>query len=86
MIFGLSVFMAPGAITNFTRQNLPQDSWGAAISWFTVTFAIAQTLGPVGAGLIGDTMDDIGASLLAASGVLLLGAVAALSQRRLGTK
>lgn len=85
MIFGLSVFMAPGAITNFTRQNLPQESWGAAISWFTVTFAIAQTLGPVGAGLIGDIMGDIGASLLAASGVLLLGAVAALSQQHLGT-
>ncbi|WP_050927879.1 YbfB/YjiJ family MFS transporter [Aestuariivita boseongensis] len=83
VIFGLSVFMAPGAITNFTRQNLPQESWGATISLFTVTFAVAQTLGPVGAGLIGDATGDIGASLLAASGVLLCGALAALSQRPL---
>ena len=83
VIFGLSVFMSPGAITNFTRQNLPQESWGAAISLFTVTFAVAQTLGPVGAGWIGDTTGDIGTSLLAASCVLLIGAVAALSQGRL---
>lgn len=86
VIFGLSVFMAPGAITNFTRQNMPQESWGAAISVFTVTFAVAQTLGPVGAGLIGDLSGDIGASLLAASGILLVGALAALSQRRLTTR
>lgn len=83
IVFGLSVFMAPGAITNFTRQNLPQESWGAAISLFTVTFAVAQTLGPVGAGLIGDATGDIGASLLAASGILLIGALAAISQKRL---
>lgn len=85
-IFGTSVFMSPGAITNFTRQNLPQESWGRAISLFTITFAVAQTLGPVGAGLIGDAMDDIGASLIAASGILLCGAVCALLQRPLDPK
>ncbi len=36
VVFGLSVFMAPGAVTNFTRQNLPAESWGRAISLFTV--------------------------------------------------
>ena len=49
VIFGLSVFMAPSAVTNFTRQNLPAHSWGAAISLFTVVFAVAQTLGPYAA-------------------------------------
>ncbi len=83
VIFGLSVFQAPGAITNFSRRNLPQASWGAAISFFTITFAVSQTLGPVGAGLIGDRAGDIGASLLAASGVLMLGAVCAALQRPL---
>ena len=85
IVFGLSVFMAPGAVTNFTRQNLSQESWGAAISLFTIAFAIAQTLGPVGAGLIGDATGDIGMSLMAASGILLCGAVCAFAQRRLGT-
>lgn len=83
VIFGLSVFMAPGAITNFTRQNLPQESWGAAISLFTITFAVAQTLGPVGAGVIGDLTGTIGASLLMAAAVLCVGALAALTQKPL---
>ena len=83
VIFGLSVFMAPSAVTNFTRQNLPAHSWGAAISLFTVVFAVAQTLGPYDAGLLGDLAGDIGISLLGASGLLLLGAVIALTQRPL---
>ncbi|MBO9452528.1 YbfB/YjiJ family MFS transporter [Tropicibacter sp. R16_0] len=83
VIFGLSVFMAPGAITNFTRQNMPQDSWGATISMFTVVFAVSQTVGPIGAGLIGDRTGDIGDSLLTASVLLMIGAVLALTQRPL---
>ena len=83
IIFGLSVFMAPSAVTNFTRQNLPERSWGVAISLFTVVFAVAQTLGPYAAGLLGDLAGDIGISLLGASGLLLLGAVIALTQKPL---
>jgi len=84
VVFGLSVFMAPGAVTNFTRQNLPPESWGRAISVFTVVFAVAQTLGPYGAGLVGDYYGNIGISLLAAAGLLLVGAVVALFQKPLG--
>lgn len=83
VIFGLSVFMAPGAVTNFSRQNLPPQSWGAAISFFTVVFAIAQTIGPYAAGWVGDLTGNIGVSLLVASGVLLAGAAVALLQRPL---
>lgn len=83
VVFGLSVFMAPGAVTNFARHNLPAESWGRAIALFTVVFAIAQTLGPYGAGLVGDLSGNIGVSLLAASGVLLAGAGAALLQKPL---
>jgi len=83
VVFGLSVFMAPGAVTNFTRQNLPSESWGRAIGLFTVVFAVAQTLGPYGAGLVGDRFESIGVSLLVASGLLVLGAFAALLQRPL---
>ena len=83
MIFGLCVFMPPGAVTSFSRQNLPSESWGRAISFFTVVFAVAQTIGPYAAGLIGDRFGNIGISLLAAAGILLLGAVLALTQRPL---
>ena len=83
MVFGLSVFMAPGAVTSFTRQNLPPQSWGRAISLFTLVFAVAQTAGPYGAGLVGDLSGNIGTSLLAASGLLLLGAAVAILQQPL---
>jgi predicted MFS family arabinose efflux permease len=85
VVFGLSVFMAPGAVTSFARQNLPPESWGQAISLFTVVFAVAQTLGPYGAGLIGDAFGNIGISLLVAAGLLLVGAFIALLQKPLHT-
>lgn len=85
VVFGLSVFMAPGAVTSFVRQNLPPASWGQAISLFTVVFAVAQTLGPYGAGLIGDAFGNIGIGLLAAAGLLLVGAVIAMLQKPLHT-
>jgi len=75
--------MAPSAVTNFTRQNLPPESWGKAISIFTVVFAVAQTLGPYGAGLVGDHFDNIGISLLVAAGILLIGAMFSLLQKKL---
>jgi predicted MFS family arabinose efflux permease len=83
VVFGSSVFMAPGAVTNFARQNLPPESWGAAISLFTVVFAVAQTIGPWGAGLLGDLTGSIGTSLLAASAILGCAAGLALLQRPL---
>ena len=82
-IFGLCVFMPPGAVTSFSRQNLPPESWGTSISFFTVVFAVAQTIGPYGAGLAGDYFGNIGVSLLAAAGILLIGAGFALLQRPL---
>ncbi|WP_417587681.1 YbfB/YjiJ family MFS transporter [Pararhodobacter oceanensis] len=83
LVFGGSVFMAPPAITTFTRRNLPAESWGRAISLFTVVFAVAQTIGPYAAGILGDYAGSIGASLLAASALLLIGAGIALRQRSL---
>jgi predicted MFS family arabinose efflux permease len=83
VVFGLSVFMAPGAVTNFARQNLPPQAWGRAMSLFTLVFAVAQIAGPYGAGLVGDLAGDIGVSLLAAAGLLLVGAALTLLQRPL---
>jgi len=83
VVFGLSVLMGPGATTNFVRKNLPPHAWGRAMSVFTLVFAVAQIAGPYGAGLVGDLSGSIGISLLAAAGLLLVGAVAALLQRPL---
>ena len=84
VVFGLSVFMAPSAVTNFTRQNLQPESWGQAISLFTVIFAVAQTLGPYGAGVVGDLSHNIGTGLLVAAALLLIGALIAWTQKPLG--
>ncbi|WP_372572718.1 YbfB/YjiJ family MFS transporter [Ruegeria jejuensis] len=85
LVFGLSFFMPPSAITSFVRQNLPQPDWGAAISVCTVVFAVSQILGPIGAGWIGDHTGQIGDGLLVASAMLLAGAACAVVQRPLGT-
>ena len=81
VIFGLSVFMAPGAITNFTRKNIHENNWAYSISVFTIIFALAQTVGPFAAGALGDWLENIGASLLMASMVMLLGAFFAYFQK-----
>ncbi|WP_373028144.1 YbfB/YjiJ family MFS transporter [Sulfitobacter sp.] len=83
VVFGLCVFMAPGAITNFIRQNLPPESWAATMSLFTVVFAVAQTVGPFAAGAIGDATGDIGSGLLVAAAILLTGAFLAAFQKPL---
>ncbi len=83
IVFGLCVFMAPGAITSFIRQNLPPESWAAAMSLFTVVFAIAQTIGPFAAGAIGDATGNIGSGLLVAATILLTGALLAIFQKPL---
>ncbi|WP_170560110.1 YbfB/YjiJ family MFS transporter [Ruegeria atlantica] len=83
LVFGLSVFMPPTAVTSFVRQNVDQQDWGATISFFTVVFAVSQALGPIGAGIIGDLTGEIGDSLVVASAVLLVGALCAAVQKPL---
>lgn len=82
-IFGLAVFIAPSAVTSFSRKNLPQAAWGPAVSLFTLVFAVGQTLGPVAAGAIGDGTGSIGLALLSAGVILALGAALAALQRPL---
>ena len=84
-LFGVSVFMAPSAVTSFCRLNLPPQRWGRSVSLFTVVFAVGQTIGPIAAGALGDLTGDIGQSLAAGGAILALGAVIALAQRPLNT-
>jgi len=83
ILFGLSVFMPPTSITSFIRQNTPPDNWGKLMSIYTVVFAVGQCIGPVAAGLIGDVFGNIGYGLVAAGGILMIGAILAATQRAL---
>ncbi|WP_170378798.1 YbfB/YjiJ family MFS transporter [Ruegeria atlantica] len=80
-LFGIGVFIAPAAITAFSRYNLPSEIQGTAVALFTTTFAIGQTIGPIAAGAVADTFNSIEKGLLAAGIVLGIGAITALGQR-----
>ena len=86
VMFGLSVFIAPSAVTSFSRKNLPSHLWGAALRLLTIVFALGQTIGPIAAGAVGDHFGDIRFGLLGAGLVLGLGAVIGLAQPRLSSK
>ena len=83
IVFGLSVFMGPTAVASFARVNLGPRDWGKAVALFTVVFAAGQILGPVFAGALSDRFDNLAVGLATAGIVQLLGAGAALMQRRL---
>jgi len=81
LLFGLAVFIGPGAVTSFGRKNLPQALWGKSVSLFTLIFAIGQTVGPVAAGVIADMTGTVDAGVIVAGGILLCAAALAAFQR-----
>jgi len=81
LLFGLAVFIGPGAVTNFGRKNLPQALWGKSVSLFTLIFAIGQTVGPVAAGVIADMTGTVDIGVIVAGGILLCAAALAAFQR-----
>ena len=86
MLFGLSFFMAPTAVTSFARKNLDQVLWGRAVGMFTIVFASGQILGPIVAGGIADATGSLSSGIAAAGAILLVGAATALLQRPLPAK
>ncbi|MEM6498765.1 MAG: YbfB/YjiJ family MFS transporter [Pseudomonadota bacterium] len=83
VLFGLAVFIAPSAVTSFSRKNLPAQLWGPALGLFTIVFAVGQTIGPVAAGAVGDALGDIRYGLLSAGFVLGLAALIGATQSSL---
>jgi predicted MFS family arabinose efflux permease len=82
-VFGISFFMGPAAVTNFSRKNLAEPQWGRAVALYTAVFALGQTVGPVAAGWVADAQ-SLSSGLLAAGGVLSAAAAAGAMQRPLG--
>ncbi|PWE28831.1 hypothetical protein DDZ14_18435 [Maritimibacter sp. 55A14] len=79
-VFGVAVFIAPAAVTTFSRGNLPASLQASGIALFTVVFAAGQTIGPIAAGAIGDAFGSIAHGLGAAVAVLMAGALTASLQ------
>ncbi|ROU00170.1 YbfB/YjiJ family MFS transporter [Histidinibacterium lentulum] len=86
VIFGLSFFIAPTAVTSFARKNLDQSAWGRAVGMFTAVFALGQILGPVLAGSVSDLTGSVAHGMGAAGLVLITGAALAALQCPLATR
>ncbi|OAB56688.1 hypothetical protein AY600_02305 [Phormidium willei BDU 130791] len=84
-VFGLSFFIAPTAVTAFSRKNLPQPLWGAAVALYTSVFALGQMLGPVAAGWLADATGDLAQGLLLGAALLGLASLAAVVQTPLAS-
>lgn len=77
LVFGLSVFIAPTAVTSFARKRLAPALWGRAVALFTVVFAIGQTAGPTLAGMIADRTGSLSHGMAAAGLILLVAGIVA---------
>jgi predicted MFS family arabinose efflux permease len=53
-IFGLGMNVTPSAISILVRQNMPMNQWAKGMTFFTMIFALGQSIGPVAAGAIAD--------------------------------
>jgi predicted MFS family arabinose efflux permease len=83
IIFGLSFFIPPAAVTALSRRALAQEAWGAAIATYTVVFGVGQPIGPYLAGAVADSTGSLHSGLLTSVVVLAAGALASAAQRHL---
>lgn len=85
LLFGAVMLSLVASTTALVRHNLPQASWAAGISSFTVVFAAGQIVGPTVTGWISDGPGGLERGLVFSAAALWLGAVLAWRQRALGT-
>lgn len=85
-IFGLSFFIAPTAVTAFSKKNMPPQLWGSAVALYTTAFAIGQTIGPIGAGWLADETGNLSSGLMLGAGLLAMGGLLALFQMPLSNR
>jgi predicted MFS family arabinose efflux permease len=79
LLFGC-FFMVPAAVTAYIKTSLPPALWGEVFASFTLVFSILQCFGPAATGYLADFTGSLGTGLAISAAVLLLGAVAGLSQ------
>ena len=85
LLFGGSFLSVVTAVTAVARRSLEPHHWTPAIAGLTVAFAVGQCLGPVLAGVLSDGPAGLSVGLALSVGVLLAGALVALTQRHCET-
>jgi MFS family permease len=83
VLFGSIFLSVVASTTAFVRHNLKQNLWAKGISAFTIVFALGQILGPGIVGLIADRAGGVEIGLVFSSISLWVGAILALSQKKL---
>jgi predicted MFS family arabinose efflux permease len=83
LLFGAVFLALVTSTTALIRHNLAPPSWPAAISAFTVLFALGQIVGPALVGFVADRFGGLGPGLACSAAVLALGALAATRQKAL---
>lgn len=79
-LFGLAAMAVITALTVLIRRHLHIESWNLAIAVATVIFAIGQSLGPLGSGILSDHF-GLKASLVWTTTIALMAASLALLQK-----
>lgn len=83
VMFGAIFLSVVASTTALVRHNLPQHSWSAGISAFTIVFALGQIIGPTVIGWIADGPGGLQRGLIFSALALLVGAILASRQRQL---
>ena len=83
VVFGGVFLSVVASTTALVRHNLPQSSWAAGISAFTIVFAAGQIIGPTVVGWIADGPGGLARGLMFSAGALWLGALLSLRQKAL---
>jgi predicted MFS family arabinose efflux permease len=79
-LFGASFLAVVTATTAVARRSLVQHHWAPAIGALMVAFATGQCFGPVLAGVLSDGPAGLRLGLSLSAGLLVAGAIVALTQ------
>ncbi len=80
LLFGLASMAVVTAITVLIRRHLPVVTWNLGIAVATIIFAVGQSLGPLGSGILSDNY-GLKASLVWTAAISLLAASLVLFQK-----
>ncbi|MDM0046050.1 YbfB/YjiJ family MFS transporter [Variovorax dokdonensis] len=83
IVFGAVFLSVVASTTALVRHNLPQQSWSAGISAFTVAFAFGQIIGPIAVGWVSDGPGGLERGLIVSALALFIGAALASRQKAL---
>lgn len=82
VLFGGSFLAVVTTVTSAARDALPAPAWPTAVARLTIAFSIGQILGPVLAGLLGDSTAGLKLGLILSTAALLAATAVALIHLR----